>query len=104
MNVLLAVVLLIILFFIIRFMYFCHKDFFISYYMLEDKNLGPLRNIDRYYLLNKRQRDHVNLKDKNYLPDVSEIMFKNSTRNEDVKDIYDFTKVNCHSANSYGFW
>ena len=100
MNILLAVILLIILFFIIRFMYFCHRDFFVSYLMLEDKNASPVRNIDRYYLLNKKQRDCINKNDKNYLTDVSEIMFSKG----DAKDIYDFTQVNKDNTNSYGFW
>ena len=37
------------------------------------------------------------------MPDVSEIMFKKK-HDEDVKDIYDYTKVNKDSVNGYGFW
>lgn len=104
MKIILAIILLIILFFVIRFMFFCHRDFFVGYSMLKDDYSQYPFKLDNYYTLNKKQRDKINRCDKNYLTDVSEIMFKNRKRNVDIKDIYNYTGVDNSASNSYGFW
>ena len=84
------IVVLIVLFFVIRFMAICHRDFFIGHNKIVKKQIKyPF--IDPYYLLSKKQRAFVDKDDTHILRDVSELMFRNIRPDKGVvKTIYDY--------------
>lgn len=96
------IVLLIVLFFVIRFMAICHRDFFVGHNKLVKKQINyPF--IDPYYLLTKKQRAFVDKDDTNILRDVSELMFRDIRLDKGVvKTIYDIPKSEI--INKMGFW
>jgi hypothetical protein len=104
MNSILVIVFIILFFFVIKFIYVCHKEYFISGSMIKDNIIDRYpNNIDKYYLLNKKERSCVDINDKNIIRDVSEII--DSDRNNDKDyDIYDRTSVCSSNKYNMGFW
>lgn len=99
-------ILIVIFYFVFKFMKICHESFIdVNYNSIVKDYIKPIDNynLNKSFIIKKKMRDKLNNCEKNRnLRDVNELMFYDK---DDYSDIYDFTEIkNREYKNKLCFW